>query len=165
MRNETCTNCGRNARVIVGDYLFEEMGLPVTLANVDLIQCGHCGNIDPIIPNMHDLMNLIAFAVIAHPCELTGDEVRFLRKYLGMRGKELSAQLGIDPTTLSKWENGGEIGPQSDRLLRLFVLSKSEELGKKVKQLLEMLSQITECPPAHRSQLKIDTETMEYQYV
>jgi DNA-binding transcriptional regulator YiaG len=46
------------------------------------VLCPKCKSEDPIILNMNGLMRALARAVIEKPYRLTGEEVRFLRKYL-----------------------------------------------------------------------------------
>jgi len=66
---------------------------------------------------MNALMRILALAVIKKPYRLTGEEVRFLRKYL--RLTEFSRLIHVDKTTLSKSENNDDrLGDQSDRLIR-----------------------------------------------
>jgi DNA-binding transcriptional regulator YiaG len=165
MRKEACNNCGKEARVITGNYRFDEVGLPVLLENIDMIDCKECGTTEPIIPDMNGLMHVIAFAVIAHPCKLNGGEVRFLRKYLGMNGEEFARLVDIDRTTLSKWENNQQdVGKHSDRLIRFLVVSKSEDLRKQIEQFMEKYGQLTDCDPPRRPQLRVNTTTLEYEY-
>ena len=60
--------------------------------------------------------------VIYKPARLSGAEVKFLRKYLGWSGTDFAARMGVDPTTVSAWENERKpFGTSSDRLLRLMV--------------------------------------------
>jgi DNA-binding transcriptional regulator YiaG len=165
MRKEACNNCGKQARVIAGSYRFDEVGLPVLLKNIELIDCRECGTLDPIIPDVNGLMHVIAFAVIAHPCRLTGKEVKFLRKYLGMSGDEFSRLVNIDRTTLSKWENDQqEIGKHSDRLIRFVVVGKSADLRKQIEEFMEKYGELTDCDPPRKPQLNIDSETLKYEY-
>ena len=164
MRNEMCGNCGKETTAIRGNYRFDEVGIPVLLKNVELVKCEDCGTIDPIIPDLNGLMHVIAFAVISHPCKLDGAEIKFLRKYLGMSGEEFSGLLDIDRTTLSKWENGQDVGPQSDRLLRLLVLNKSLELRKRIEEMMKQFSAINDCSAPRKQQLKVDPKTLEYEY-
>jgi DNA-binding transcriptional regulator YiaG len=61
-------------------------------------------------------------AVIHKPARLSGAEVKFLRKHLGWSGADFAAHVGVDPTTVSAWENERKpFGTSSDRLLRLMV--------------------------------------------
>lgn len=166
MRKEACSNCGKDAPVTTTNYRFEEVGLPVLLKNVELVDCQECGALSPVIPDLNGVMQVIAFAVIAHPCKLIGKEVKFLRKYLGLSGDEFSKLVDVDRTTLSKWENDQqEIGKHSDRLMRFLVISKSPELRKQIEEFMEKYGMLTDCePPRKHQQLKIDSETLEYEY-
>jgi putative zinc finger/helix-turn-helix YgiT family protein len=137
-QNWTCSNCGKPARLTNGSYHYEDIGLDdVTLEGIDLIHCDHCGNEDPIIPSIERVHDAIAHAVISKPGRLTGKQIRFLRKYLGMNGRSAAAALQVHPTTLSKWENGDDpIGPQSDSLLRALVsVSRKEQLQEVLQHL------------------------------
>lgn len=165
MNKEQCNNCGHKTSATVGDYAFYEIGLPLMLRNVDLLSCDACGTVDPIIPDMNGLMHTAAFAVVSRPCKLHGYEIRFLRKYVGMSGREFSKLLDIDPTTLSKWENdSADIGAQSDRLVRLLVTTMSKELRPKSEELVNALWEITDCYSTPDQVLQIDPETLEHEY-
>ena len=166
MRKETCHNCGSDeVTVRTTNYHFKEVGVPVTLMDVDVVECRRCGNIDPVIPDLNGMMHVIAFAIISQPCKMSGREIRFVRKYLGMNGRKFSELLRIDPTTLSKWENGDdEIGAQSDRLIRLLATTMSKDLRPKSEALVTAIWEMTDCNSDPKRELQIDPETLEYQY-
>jgi DNA-binding transcriptional regulator YiaG len=124
-----CSNCGAPATVARGEYQFTESGLNVLLIGVELIKCRKCGNKDPIIPDMADLMRCIALAVVEKPWNLSGAEVRYLRKYLKMTAAEFSGHMAVDSTTVSKWENDkAKVGPTADRYIRALALLHGEGL-------------------------------------
>jgi YgiT-type zinc finger domain-containing protein len=129
-----CSNCGQSARKVRGNYLFRESGLKnVVLKNIEIVRCAHCGNEDPIIAKMNELLRVLAIAVVGKPFGLTGEEVRFLRKYLQMSGDTFASWLHTDKTTVSKWENDQiKIGAQSDRLIRAIVLGMGSGLRPEV---------------------------------
>src|SRR5580700_10704031 len=106
MKTASCSNCEKLADVVTQNYRFEEMGLPVELRSIKVIRCPHCGNVDPIIPNMDSLLHILAIAVVCSPRKLSGEEVRFLRKYAGKSAREFARFLHVDHTHLSKVENG-----------------------------------------------------------
>lgn len=165
MRKEICNNCGSEAIVTTGNRRFDQVGVPLLLKNIDLIECGECGNIDPVIPDLNGLMHVIAFAIISQACKMRGHDIRFLRKYLGMNGRRFSELLHVDPSTLSKWENGeDEIGPQSDRLIRLLATTISKDLRPKSEALLAAIWEMTDCNSDPNRELQIDPETLEYEY-
>jgi DNA-binding transcriptional regulator YiaG len=165
VENIECTNCGADARVVRGSYDFVESGLKyVRLQDIELIVCDRCGNIDPIIPRVNDLMRTLAVAVIAKPYRLAGDEIRFLRKYLRMTGDEFARLIHINRTNLSKWENDEhKIGAQSDRLIRAIALSLGEGLKVKLEEVIRKFPEIQDEPAAVR--IDVDTEKMSYKYL
>jgi transcriptional regulator with XRE-family HTH domain len=168
MKTEKCSNCGEIAAVLLDrDYQLEDMGFPVTLRKIEIIKCQHCGNIDPIIPNMDDMMNAVAMAVICHPCKLTGEKIRFLRKFIGKSAEEFARLIHVDNTHLSKIENGRvPVGDQSDKLIRFLVLNMSPELKDKVNRLIKILPSIQDSPCFEtRTDIQIDPSTLEAEYV
>src|SRR5580658_8402563 len=91
----TCSNCGSPAQEARGVYRFQESGLSnVFLVNVAILRCSQCGNEDPVIPQLNELMSVLALAVIKKPCPLNGKEVRFLRKFLDMTGEQFASHIG-----------------------------------------------------------------------
>lgn len=138
MRNVICSNCELPAHIERGIYHFKECGLSsVFLHEIKIIRCESCGNEDPIIPNINDLMRFLAVSVILKPERLVGEEIKFLRKYLKKSGEEFSQLLDVDKTTLSKWENDADpIGDQSDRLVRVVVLITGERLREKLDEIV-----------------------------
>src|SRR5260370_1202921 len=70
-------------------------------------------------------------------------DIRFLRKYAGKSAAEFARLLHVDNTHLSKVENGRlEVGDQTDKYIRVLVMSMSPELKNKFNELLEMLPEI-----------------------
>jgi putative zinc finger/helix-turn-helix YgiT family protein len=131
MTNE-CSLCGHEMEETRGDYPFPESGLPnVLLKDIRLLKCPECGNVEPLIHRAKHLMRALALAVLHKPIPLCGAEIRFIRKHVGLKAVELAGLIGVDKTTVSKWENDQDpIGPQSDRLVRLIIRDRimAEEL-------------------------------------
>jgi DNA-binding transcriptional regulator YiaG len=164
MKTAECSVCGAAVTVTRGQYRFKECGLPnVVLSGVELIHCEDCGNTDPIIPRISDLMRTLATALVAKPCKLDGREVRFLRKYLRMNGEEFSSLLKINKSTLSKWENNEqEIGPQSDLLIRGFAAVLGDGLRKGIEETFRNFQHIQD--GKSKTRLSLDAESMQYAY-
>lgn len=82
------------------------------------------------MPNLERLVAAVAIARALHPRKLDGDEIRFLRKAAGWKAIEMAAELDVDKSTMSRWENGKGIpmGNGAEKHLRLAVCTK---LGKK----------------------------------
>jgi len=71
--------------------------------------------------SIHDVDGLhraIAHAVANKP-HLTGAEVRFLRKEMGMSQRGLGELLGVTDQAVALWEKKGRLPRTADRLLRL----------------------------------------------
>ena len=83
-----CSECGKNAAIIRKDYDYSSVGLPVVLENIEIVQCKSCGYEEALIPKMSKIHRLIALAVIQKPYRLTGAEVRYLRKWLGLNAAD-----------------------------------------------------------------------------
>jgi len=170
MSKEKCSNCGKDAKVVRGSYEFSESGLSnVILQGIEIVRCKHCGNEDPIIPRVNDLMRALAIAVICKPYRLQGEDIRFLRKYLRMTGDEFARLMDVDKTTLSKWENNDDpVGSQSDRLIRLTVLGIGEGLQEKLAEVIRSVfpnirRSRSKTPP--RVGIEINPKDLTHQYV
>lgn len=109
---------------------YDEAGLPgVTLVNVEVSRCAECGEYEVAIPRIAELHAVLARGIAKKPGRLDGNEVRFLRKFLGFSAGEFAKIIDVHPSTMSRWETGKEpIGKVSDRLLRALVI-----IGERVK--------------------------------
>lgn len=136
-KQRVCRECGGKANVVRKDYRFIESGLNnVFLKDIEVVVCSGCKAESPRIPNHDDLMRTIAVALVDKPYELAGDEVRFLRKYLGEGSVSFAKMLGIDRSHLSRVENGAmAISRQTDRLVRTLALVHDPTLVQKLKRL------------------------------
>ena len=164
MKAIECSNCGAPARVVHGSYKLKEAGLKnVVLQGIEIARCPKCKNQDPIITNMNGLMRALALAVIEKPYGLTGEEVRFLRKYLRLTGEEFSRLIHVDKSTLSKWENNEDrVGDQSDRLIRLVALGLGEGLKEESERVIRSFPQIKAKP--RPAAIQMNATTLRYQY-
>ena len=57
--------------------------------------------------------------VLSNKPRLTGTEVRFLRKEMGLSQRGLGELLGVTDQAVSLWERKGQLPKTADRLLRL----------------------------------------------
>ncbi len=87
-------------------FHFTDSGLDnVYLVGIKYFTC-ECGAISAEIPALKQLMQLIACDIVKSQSNLTGDEIRFLRKRLGKKATEYCKFLALEPETLSRIENG-----------------------------------------------------------
>lgn len=120
-----CRACREGELVVTRkNHRYTESGLSnVVLQDVEVRSCPHCGDEQIVLPRITELHRAIALAVVRTNARLRSEEVRFLRKYMGLSGSDFAARMGVDPATVSRWENGHDpIGPLADRLLRLMVV-------------------------------------------
>ncbi len=164
-RRLICSHCGQRAHIERSDFPFiEQTGLRVYLYDIEVIVCKACGNRDPIIPRVNDLMRTVAAAIVAKPYRMTGAEARFLRKHLEMTGEVFARLLHVDKTTVSKWENDEDpVGEQSDLLVRSLVLLRDERVREKLKsQPDETFPQVR--PSKRTMPINIDSKTAAFGY-
>lgn len=126
-----CTTCGTPMETGRDEVEYDAAGLPgVILRGVEVSRCPGCGATDVAIPREPALHQALARVVVNKPGRLTGPEIRFLRKHLGLSGQDFADVMGSDPSTISRWENGKEaMNKHADRLLRVMVL-----LGKRLQK-------------------------------
>src|SRR5687767_1183748 len=112
-----CTECGEPQREVrrIVDYL--ESGLDnVQLVNVPVWVCANSHE-ELEIPAITQLHELLAQMIIRKPANLTGPEIRFLRRRVDMQAKEFAERIGLTPVALSRFENGKTVVSQRTGLL------------------------------------------------
>ena len=156
-----CTQCGDPVTPEIRQYRYSESGMAnIVLQGVTVAECSKCGNSEVSIPRMAKLHRAIAQALIKSPARLTGEQLRFLRKHLGMSGDQLGQYLHTDKTKISKWERGEDsIGPPTDRLIRLLAAALDSELRPGVSLVAEQLPQIAD-ESGSLWELQVEVETL-----
>ncbi len=129
-----CDLCGKQMveRIATAKnpYSYEDLsGLKnAVLINVPVRKCLNpaCDGESVVIPQAAQLHSVIAEYLLEKPFMLSGDEIRFLRKYAGIAAKDLAAYLGEDATHLSKVENGVRcsLGAPADKLVRAIIADR-----------------------------------------
>lgn len=76
----------------------------VQLVGVPVWTCA-CGEEEVSIPDIHGLDRLLVDRLAHKNAPLKGPEIRFLRKQMGWSGRDLAKHIGVDPATVSRWEN------------------------------------------------------------
>lgn len=118
-------------------YHFVDAGLPnVYLAGIKYYVCGVCNWVKAEIPSVGELMNALARALVEKNSPLTGAEIKFLRKRLGIRATDFANMISVTPEQVSRWEN--DKNPPSgstDRFIRIAYSFMSKD--RKLKNLVE----------------------------
>ena len=122
-------------------YHFVNSGLSnVYLIGVECRVCRICGKQAANIPAIEELMTVIARVVVRKDAALSGPEIRFLRKRLGIPSAEFGNIVGVTKEQVSRWENGHN-GPEksADKLIRVFycLISRDPTLEQQVNQHIE----------------------------
>jgi putative transcriptional regulator len=148
-----CPACGTAKMAATqGAYKYDESGLPnVTLLNVTIRKCAHCGEEAVEIPAISQLHEVLATAIVRKESELTSDEFRFLRKYLGYSSADFAKLIDVQPETISRWETGAKpISSLADRLIRMLIVKEKRVENYPV----DVLAKIKAMPEAPRPQLR-----------
>lgn len=104
------------------------MGLPIVLLNA-AYEVSHGDETGVVVPDVQALEAALAVARVTLPTKLTGSEIRFLRKAIGIKAVNLAKFLDVTAETFSRWENGNgaAISTNAERVLRLRVLHSLRE--------------------------------------
>ena len=115
-------------------YHYVECGLDnIFLCNIELLTCERCKCVEPLLPRVKLIHSTIARAIALQPYPLRGSDIRFLRKQHRLRAREWASLLRVDVSTLSRWENEGQqIGPQADALIRYVHFRLQEQRGEQM---------------------------------
>jgi DNA-binding transcriptional regulator YiaG len=138
MKCTTCENGATETRV-VHEYHADLIGAPFLVYLLDAAQehwCANCNKkLDTVIPDLEGLLRVIAQTRACLPRKLTGSEIKFLRHAVGCKAKHFAQKLEMSAENLSRVENGMKpLGPQSEKLLRFYVLTKliDDDLASKI---------------------------------
>ncbi len=133
-----CPNCNSKTVCIKSKYHYTECGLDnVFLEGVNIWKCS-CGEQLVSIPAMPELHSLIGLNLIKKKSLLHGQEIRFLRKNIGLTATKLSKIIGVDNATMSRWENNNQsIDKSHDRLIKLIYSNIKNIPTSAIKHLIE----------------------------
>jgi len=121
------------------DYHYVECGLSnIYLIDMEIFRCS-CGEEIISIPMVPGLNAVIGKGLIVQKSHLIGVEIRFLRKNLGLTSKIFANYLGVDKSTVSRWESGKQVPTTThDRLLRVVYAGIKGVDSKVQKRLIEI---------------------------
>jgi transcriptional regulator with XRE-family HTH domain len=112
-----CAECGEPQRLTRAVMPYPESGLDnVQLLNVPVWVCTN-GHEELEIPAVEELHNLLAYMIVRQPAALSGRDIRFLRRRLGLTAREFAAKIDLTPERLSQLENGRAVAPRRTDLL------------------------------------------------
>ena len=161
-----CAHCGNETSLERRNYRYGESGISnVILRDIEVCDCANCGHSAVVIPRIAMIHRAIAQALTNSPARLTGEQLRFLRKHLGLSGDQLGRYLHTDRTKISKWEREEDrIGPATDRLVRLLAAALDSELRAGVSGIAEHLPHISD-ESGNIWELQVDVVTLRTTFV
>lgn len=123
-------------------YQFDRCGLDnVFLVGIERHTCPECESVYPIIPRIQELHTAIASILIEKRTPLTGQEIRYLRRWIGVESQVFADLLGLRPEHLSKVENGRlPLGASAERLVRVYAMTYKKE--RKFRDISEKLGRV-----------------------
>jgi len=137
-------------------FIYDGLGLPIKLINAPMKKVFGEWFIDI---DMNRLQLLVLAALAHKPASLTGDEHRFIRKYLEMTTTEFGKLFGVSHVAVLKWEKAqNKISPSLELCIRLHVLNHVKD--KEFRDLYNNLS-LEQLSKSHKGKIQpivIDAE-------
>ena len=110
---------GRMEETILPERIEDLGGVVVKLINaVHVYKCNECGEGEIEIPDLWGLTRAAAMARALMPVQLSGSEIRFMRRALDMTQQEFAGAMEITVETVSRWETGRPAGGMAEKLVR-----------------------------------------------
>ncbi|MEM9211801.1 MAG: helix-turn-helix domain-containing protein [Pseudomonadota bacterium] len=82
-----------------------------------------------MIPDVPQLLLVVLVKRLTIPRKLSGAEIKFVRKVIGLQQKDLAKRLNVTVEHLSRCENGGPpLSPQGEKLLRAVAVREACKL-------------------------------------
>lgn len=161
-----CFECDKTVNIKkYRSYMYEGVGLDnICLLNVEVEVCQSCGTETPILRNVKRLHRAIGVAIALQPTQLSGKDVRFLRRSAGFSLTDWASRLSVADATYSRWENSKQmISANPDRIARINYLNAIQhkdpeniQIAKYLDKLLEMKVDVR-----HGQIIAINVETPE----
>lgn len=127
------SNIGQSASGALPEYVLDDLGTSFQVILYDSVEHRVADKgLEIHIPDFQGLMKQIAISRSTHPAKLHGGDIKFLRKTLGMKSKDLAAKLDVSPEHMSRCEAGAKVlSPNSEKVLRSIVLLEAIYVARK----------------------------------
>ncbi len=107
------------------EIVYDGLGFPIVLRNVPVIELR--GIWTPDI-DLNVLQKVVLLALAHHPTDLTGNQIRFIRIWLGLTQSKFGKLFGVTHPAIVKWEKtenkGSKMSLTTQRDLRLWLLDQ-----------------------------------------
>lgn len=142
--NRRCVECGAPQREERANVPYPESGLDdVELLNVPIWVCQN-GHREVEIPAIEDLHNVLAHMIVRQLTPLSGRDIRFVRKRVGLTARQFAARIGRTPEWISQVENGHvSLDRTNDLLFRLSLgLLAAAKAGRSADDLAPLVDEL-----------------------
>ena len=114
-------------------FIFEGLGFPVILENAPWKKVFGEWALDI---NLKKLQEVVLQNLINKSSSITGDELRFIRKYLEKTTAEFGKMFAVSHVAVVKWENNrSQINPATELCIRLYVMDQLISKDNEFRQL------------------------------
>jgi transcriptional regulator with XRE-family HTH domain len=120
--------CNDAASIVLGkaSSVYEGAGLPnVVLFGLTAYRCEACNRKTIPVPEASKLHRLLARAVLLKSAPMTGQELRFLKKFSGLTLSALAEKLGVTVQTTLTWEQSKRLRYPNDLTVRMVIAEAS----------------------------------------
>ena len=127
----------KEPKKIIDEYRADELGLPIIMKGVPVIEVdGH----EVIDIDYTKISSLIFASLIIKPFPLTGAEIRFMRLFMGLTLESLAKSLHVTHPSILSWEKCGDeptkMTDSTEAMLRLFAAQQGIKDNELVKIIL-----------------------------
>lgn len=126
-----CMSCNSTKKMNeeIVSHKYSESGLSnITLLGVTKYHCDNCGETTYNLGDVNQLNKLIVNSLIRKDSLLNGEEVKFLRKFMGYSGEMLGKIMGYTKDHIYKVESGSqEVNITIDHMMRFAVVNKDPD--------------------------------------
>ncbi len=107
------------------EFVYDGLGFPIVLRNVPMIELRGVWTLDI---DLNVLQRAVLLALAHHPMDLTGNQIRYIRTWLGLTKAKFGKLFGMTHPAVVKWEKtadkASKMNLSAQRDLRLLVLDK-----------------------------------------
>lgn len=119
-------------------FIYKGLGIPVKLINAPMKKILGKWAIDI---DFNKLQLAVLHALLYKPTPLSGDELRYIRKFLEMSTTEFGKIFGVSHVAVLKWEGGQTHPPLStDIYIRLYALNFQHAKDKEFRSLYNTIN-------------------------
>lgn len=119
-------------------YIYRGLGFPVKLVNAPFRKVIGEWVLDV---NFNKLQMAVLHALLYKPAPLTGDELKFIRKFLKLSTTQFGKIFGVSHVAVLKWENSKtQANLSTDACIRLYVTDHLKIKDKEFRHLYHIVS-------------------------